>query len=91
MQTIVPWAIWAGLILAVLGVVLILIFGVVSLVRGKTRLISIAIIAIPAVVLGVLWLLGMTWAQAAIWTAVVMFVLGLLGLFAGGVRDVIGV
>lgn len=91
MQAIVPYAIWAAVILSVLGIVAMLGFGVVSLIRGKAQPSTIAMVAIPLVlVLILVFLVGFTWAEAAIWTAVIMFGLGLLGLLWSGTSGLIG-
>lgn len=87
MQTIVPYAIWAALVLAGLGVLSMGLFSIRNLTYGKVEPLSIAILVVPAVVLVLLGLVMDTWAQAAIVTLFVMFGLTLLGLLVSGIRS----
>ncbi len=87
METIVPYAIWAALILGGLGIVALLIFSLRNLFYGKVEPLSIAIVAVPGVIVVVLRLVLATWAQAAMGTLLAMFALTLLGLFLSGVRS----
>lgn len=85
---ILPIAIWAAVILAGLSVLGMGIFGLRSLVYGKVELLSIVVIGIPVVLLGVLGFTMETWAQAGIFTLVIVFGLALLGLVLSGLRKV---
>ncbi|NBB72747.1 MAG: hypothetical protein GVY35_03595 [Bacteroidetes bacterium] len=87
METIVPYAIWAALILAGLGVLSMGVFSLRNLAYGKVEPLSIAILIIPGVILGILGVVMDTWAQAAMTTLLVMFGLTLLGLLASGIRS----
>lgn len=84
METAVVWAVWAVIAIIGLGAACILIFGLRSLAQGKARPLTIAVMAIPIVLVVVLGLILGNWAMAAIWTTIVMFVLGLLALFSSG-------
>ncbi len=86
METLIPIAVWAAIIIAALGVLAIIIFGIRGVMYGKVEPLSIGLVAIAAVVFVVLGLIMPSWAMAAIWTVVIMFGLALVALFASGVR-----
>jgi hypothetical protein len=86
-NAILPIAIWAAIALAGLSVLGMGIFGLRSLAYGKVDPVSIALIAIPALLLPILGTALSTWVQAGIYTLVVMFGLALLGLLFTGVRQ----
>jgi hypothetical protein len=86
-NAILPIAIWAAIALAGLSVLGMGIFGLRSLVYGKVDPVSIALIAIPALLLPILGTALSTWVQAGIYTLVIMFGLALLGLLFTGVRQ----
>lgn len=86
MQAIVPYAIWAAIILAGLGVLSLVLFSARNLFYGKVEPLSIAILAVPAAILLVLRVIMDTWAQAAIMALLVMFALTILGLLVSGIR-----
>lgn len=86
MNTIVPYAIWAGIIIMGLGLVGMVLFGVRSLIHGKIDLLTSVIVLIPAVLLVVLGFVMGDWAMAGIWTMVIMFFLAALALLLSGIR-----
>ena len=86
-NAILPIAIWAAIALAGLSVLGMGIFGLRSLVYGKVDPVSIALIAIPALLLPILGTALSTWVQAGIYTLVIMFGLAMLGLLFTGVRQ----
>jgi FtsH-binding integral membrane protein len=88
MNVILPIAIYAALGLAGLGILGMGISGLRSLTYGKVRPLSIGVIAIPIVLVLVLGFSMETWAQAGIFTLVVMFGLALLGMLLTGIRNV---
>lgn len=88
MNVILPIAIYAALGLAGLGILGMGISGLRSLAYGKVRPLSLGIILIPIILALVLGFSMETWAQAGIFTLVVMFGLALLGMFLTGVRNV---
>lgn len=90
METIVPYAVWAALILVVLGILSIVVFGLRNLTYGKINPVSMAIIAIPIVLLLLLGMIMGDWNQAAILTVVIMFSLAALALIASGLRGLSG-
>lgn len=85
---ILPIAIWAAILLAGLSVLGMGIFGLRSLGYGKVEPLSIVIIAIPLLLILGFGAAMETWAQAGIFTLVVMFGLALLALLATGVRKI---
>ncbi len=87
METIVPYAIWAALILAGLGLLSMGVFSLRNLTYGKVEPLSVAILIIPGIILGILGMVMNTWAQAAMTTLLVMFGLTILGLLVSGVRS----
>ena len=86
MEAIVPYAIWAVVILVALGIIAIVIFGLRGLTYGKAEPLSIAIVAIPIAVLVVLGLVMGDWAEAGIWTVVIMIAVASLALLLSGTR-----
>ena len=86
MSGILPYAIWAGIILVALGVIAMLLFGLRSIFHGKIEPLSLGLMVIPVLNFVVLGFTMDTWAQGAIMTAVVLFGLGVVGLFLTGVR-----
>lgn len=85
MQTLVPYAVWVIIAVICLGAIGILAFGLRSVVQGKTEPLTIAVMAVPAVLLVLLGLIMSSWAMAAMWTTLIMFALGLLALFSSGI------
>jgi hypothetical protein len=85
MQTFVPYAVWAIIIVICLGIIGMLAFGLRSLVQGKAQPITVGVMTVPAVILVLLGLILGNWAMAAIWTTIIMFALGMLALFSSGV------
>lgn len=90
MESIVPYAIWICIILIGLGLLALVGFGLRSLSYGKVSPLSIAMIVIPFVILGGLGVATGDWVLAAIWTAVIMFLAGLVALFISGARSLVG-
>jgi hypothetical protein len=86
MNTIVPYAVWAAIIIMGLGLVGMLLFGIRSILHGKINLLTAAIILIPIVLLAVLGVVFGDWAVAGIWTIVLMFALAVIGLLLSGIR-----
>lgn len=85
MDTLVPYAVWAIIIIIGLGIVGILIFGLRSLAQGKVRPLTVGLMAVPLVLFVLLGLIMTSWAMAAIWAVIIMFALGLIALFSSGV------
>lgn len=87
MNVILPIAIYAALGLAGLGILGMGISGLRSLAYGKVRPLGVAIVAVPVILVTILGFSMETWAQAAIFTLVVMFGLTLVGMFLTGIRN----
>ena len=91
MEELIPYAVWAAIILVGLGIVAMVGFGLRSLAYGKISWMSILIVVIPIILLVVLGLAMETWAEAAIMTTLIMLGLGVIGLLISGFRGVTGV
>ena len=89
MDAIVPYAVWAALILVGLGVAGIVLFGLRNLTYGKINGLSAAIVVIPAIILVAIGFSTGEWDIAAIWTVVIMFGLAVAALFLSGLRGLI--
>jgi len=87
MNVILPIAIYAAIGLAGLGILGMGISGLRSLAYGKARPLGIAIVVVPIILVLVFSFTMETWAQAAIFTLVVMFGLTLVAMFLTGVRN----
>ena len=90
METIIPYAVWLVLILIVLGVIAIALFGLRNLVYGKVSTQTIVLVMIPVLILLVLGMIQGDWAEAAIITALITLVLGIVALFLAGLRGLVG-
>jgi hypothetical protein len=72
MEGIIPYLIWASLIVTGLSLALMLGFGVRNLVRGKADPVTVGVLALPAVAVGILSFVTDSWGEA--------FILGVIGL-----------
>ena len=88
MDAILPYLIWAVLILIVLSLVATLLFGLRALAYGKANTFTIGSFLVPVLTFGVLYLVMGDWIEAGVMTMVVMFVLTALVLLLSGVRGV---
>jgi hypothetical protein len=87
-NVILPIAIWAAIGLAGLSILVMGLSGLRSVWYGKVQPLTIAIIAIPGVLVLVLGSTMETWVQAGIYTLVTMFGLLILGMIVTGLRQV---
>ena len=87
MESIVPLAIWAALILLGLGLVAQVIFGLRNLTYGKISPISMLIVVLPVLLMVVLGFTMGSWAQAGVITVLVMFALTAVALLLSGLRN----
>jgi hypothetical protein len=78
MADIVPYAMWAVLIVTMLSLAAIALFGVRSLVQGKLNPLTVGLTMVPVLIFGALGLVMGDWAEAAIVTVLIS-----LGLTAG--------
>lgn len=89
MAGLVPYFIWAVIIVSGLSLLAIGLFGIRSLVQGKVNPLTIVLTMIPIALLGVLGLVMGDWAHAAVLaflislalTSAVLLLSGLKGLF----------
>ena len=89
MENLVPIAIWITVVLTGLALLAVVLFGIRSALNGKLRTVSIVSIAIPAALIGILYFVFGSWAEAAVATTVAMVVLAILALLFSGARGVI--
>ena len=95
-DTLAPILIWVAIGLVGLAILVLLLFGIRGLFYGKAEPLAIGSVVLPIVVLVVLGFVfqgaadsaAQAWAQAGIWTVIIMFGLGLLALLYSGVRGV---
>ena len=88
MESLVPLAVWAVVILVGLGALSIVLFGLRSLMNGKVDKMSTLFIGLPAVMLVVLGLVMGDWAEAGIITTVVMIGLAVVAMFWTSIQGV---
>lgn len=86
MESIVPIAVWAAIVIMGLALLGIVLFGVRSIMHGKINLVTGLIILVPAVLLVAIGLVTGDWSAAGIWTMAIMMVLAALALFLSGLR-----
>ncbi|MFQ5569974.1 MAG: hypothetical protein ACE5G0_09885 [Rhodothermales bacterium] len=70
-----------------LSLLMMLGFGIRSLVYGKVNTITTLIVALPIILLGILYLVMGNWAEAAILTVLTMFALAILSLLFTGFKS----
>lgn len=87
MDTIVPYAIWAALILAGLGILTIILFSLRGLLYGKVEPLTVVLMIVPVVMFVVLGFIMPSWVMAGIWTTLIMAGIALLALFLSGLRS----
>jgi len=90
MESIVPYVIWASLIMTGLSLVAVILFGIRGLSYGKADPTTISLLAVPAVILIVLSFVMDTWAEAAVLACVITLILTALALLASSARGLIG-
>lgn len=96
-ETLGPIIIWLAIGLVALTLLALVIFGIRGLFYGKAEPFAVVTVLVPIVLLVVLGFIfqggdtsqAEAWAQAGIWTVVVMFSLGILGLLYSGIRGAI--
>ena len=82
-----PIALWTALALAGLSVLGMATAGLRSLWYGKVEPLTVSLIALPGVVFLVLRVVFGSWAQAAMYTLLVLFAVLLLGMVGMGLRQ----
>ncbi len=86
MAEIVPYAIWAVLIVTGASVVTIALFGIRSLSWGNADTLTIVLTMIPIAIVGILGLIMGNWADAAVLGSLIGLVLATGALLMSSVR-----
>lgn len=84
---ILPISMWAAIGLAALSVLVMGLSGLRSVWYGKVKPLTIAVIALPGILVLVLGFAMGTWVQAGIYTLAVLFALLFLALIGTGIRQ----
>ena len=82
-------AVYIVITLMGLGLLAMVLFGVRSVMFGKVNLVSMAIFAVPVLLLLILRLMVDTWAQAGIWTILLTLGAALIALLVTGVKGLL--
>ena len=90
MAEIVPYAIWAVLIVSGLSLATIAIFGIRSLAQGKVNPLTAGLTLLPIALFGVLGLVMGDWAHAAILTVLIALGLTSAVLLLSGLKGLFG-
>ncbi|NNF03013.1 MAG: hypothetical protein HKN17_00995 [Rhodothermales bacterium] len=90
MTGIVPYAIWAVLIVSGLSLLTMVVFSIKALAQGKVEPLSIILVAIPIVIFGVLGLVLGDWALAAVYGFLISLTLSAIALLLSGMRGLFG-
>ena len=90
MAGIVPYAVWAVIIISGLSMLAIGVFGIRSLVQGKVNPLTIVLTMIPMLILVVLGFVMGDWAHAAILSFLISLVLTSAVLLLSGLKGLIG-
>lgn len=79
-------ALWIVALLAGLGLLMMLLFGIRSLAYGKVKISTLIIVVLPVILLGILGLIMGDWAMAAIFSVMIMLGLATLALLVTGLQ-----
>lgn len=90
MQGLVPYLIYASLIVTGLGLALMLIFGLRNVIQGKVDVVTAVILSLPAVAVGVLSMIMDTWADAFIYGVIGLLIVTALSLLISSFRTLLG-
>ena len=90
MAEIVPYAIWAVLIVSLLSLAAIALFGIRSIVQGKVNPLTAGLTMVPFVLFGVLGLALGDWAHAAILSVLISLALTSAVLLLSGLKGLFG-
>ena len=86
-NAILFWSIIVALGLSGLSILAMGLFSLRNVSYGKVRPVTVVLVTAPVLLLGVLGFTMQTWAEAGIFTVVIMFIVSLLGLLGSGVRS----
>lgn len=90
MQGLVPYLIYASLIVTGAGLALMLIFGLRNVIQGKVDVVTAVILSLPAVAVGVLSMIMDTWADAFIYGVIGLLIVTALSLLISSFRTLLG-
>lgn len=90
MNDIVPYAIWAVLIVSGLSLLTMAIFSIRALTQGKVEPLSIVLVTVPILIFGVLGLVLGDWTLAAVYGFLISLALTSLALLLSGMRGLFG-
>ena len=90
MEGLVPILIYVVLGLIALGLLVIVVAGVLSLVRGKVKVSTLAALAVPVVVFAIAWAVSGTPVEAVITTVLVLLGIGILAVLLSGLKGLVG-
>ena len=85
------WGILVALFMLGVALLLLIVFGIRSLIYGKVRPLAIAAVFLPFIIFGILRLVGLPLDEAGVMTALIMLGLALLGLLFSGLRGLVGI
>lgn len=86
MDAILPYLLWAVVILIGVSLVAVALFGIRGIAYGKANMFTIASFLLPIVLFGILLLVQGDWIEAGVTTALIMFVVAGFGLLFTGAR-----
>lgn len=81
-------SIYVALGLGAGGLLLMGLFSLRNVTYGKVRPVTVVLVVAPVLLLGILGVAMETWAEAGVFTVVIMFILSLLGLLGSGLRSI---
>lgn len=90
MTGIVPYAVWAVLIVTGLSLLTMVVFSIRALAQGKVEPISIALVSLPIVIFVVLGFVLGDWSLAAVYGFLIALGLGGVALLLSGLRGLFG-
>ena len=90
MAGIVPYAVWAVIIVSGMSLIAIGVFGIRSLIQGKVNPLTIVLTMIPIALLAVLGLVLGDWSYAAILAFLISLALTSAVLLLSGLKGLIG-
>ena len=90
MAEIVPYAIWAVVIVTLLSMAAIALFGIRSLVQGKVNPLTAGLTLVPVALFGVLGLILGDWAHGAILTVLISLAMTSAVLLLSGLKGLSG-
>lgn len=90
MAEIVPYAIWAVLIISVLSMACIVVFGIRSVAQGKVNSLTAVLTMIPGVLFVLFGLILGNWTEGAIVAVLLSLGLSSVVLLLSGIRGLFG-